>query len=188
MNSGEVRIIIGSTMKLGTGVNIQERLAVEHDLDCPFRPADVEQRKGRIVRQGNILEEVEIIRYGIEQTLDAGMYAILERKQKFINDAMKGRSSRTVQEINDDCALDYASFSAAISGNPKLRRKVVIETRLKELDVLEFQYRRNLRSRQEQQKALARQIPEMQKEIPELEKFIQAYPELPLGSLPDLLR
>ena len=184
VNSGEVRVIIGSTMKLGTGVNIQERLAVEHDLDCPFRPADVEQRKGRIVRQGNILEEVEIIRYGIEQTLDAGMYAILERKQKFINDAMKGRSSRTVQEINDDCALDYASFSAAISGNPKLRRKVVIETRLKELDVLEFQYRRNLRSRQEQQKALARQIPEMQKEIPELEKFIQAYPELPLGSLP----
>ena len=121
VNSGEVRVVIGSTMKLGTGVNIQERLAVEHDLDCPFRPSDVEQRSGRILQQGNTLAEVEIIRYGIEQTLDAGMYAILERKQKFINDAMIGRCARTLEEINDDCALDFASFSAANSGNPKLR-------------------------------------------------------------------
>ncbi|MDD3155084.1 MAG: helicase C-terminal domain-containing protein [Victivallaceae bacterium] len=115
VNSGEVRVVIGSTTKLGTGVNIQERLAVAHHIDCPFPPSDVEQRDGRIIRQGNVLEEVEIIRYGIEQTLDAGMYAILERKQKFINDAMKGRCARTIQEINDDCALDYASFSAAIT-------------------------------------------------------------------------
>ena len=89
VKSGEIRVVIGSTTKLGTGVNIQERLAVAHHIDCPFRPSDVEQRDGRIIRQGNVLEEVEIIRYGIEQTLDAGMYAILERKQKFINDAMK---------------------------------------------------------------------------------------------------
>ena len=184
VNSGEVRVVIGSTMKLGTGVNIQERLAVEHDLDCPFRPSDVEQRSGRILRQGNALAEVEIIRYGIEQTLDAGMYAILERKQKFINDAMIGRCARTLEEINDDCALDFASFSAAISGNPKLRRKVVIETRLKELDALERQYRRNVRMRQDQEKSFATLIPAMQNEINILEKFIELNPSLELGTLP----
>ncbi len=183
VNAGEVRVVIGSTAKLGTGVNIQERLAVAHHIDCPFRPSDVEQRDGRIIRQGNILEEVEIIRYGIEQTLDAGMYAILERKQKFINDAMKGRCARTIQEINDDCALDYASFSAAISGNPKLKRKVVIETRLKELDALERQHRRNIRVRQDQEKSLSILIPAMKEEIPELEKFIAVHPTLELGSL-----
>ncbi len=177
-------MVIGSTMKLGTGVNIQERLAVAHHLDCPFRPADIEQRDGRIIRQGNILEEVEIIRYGIEQTLDAGMYVILGRKQKFINDAMKGRCARTLQKINDDCALDFASFSAAISGNPKLKRKVVIETRLKELDALERQHRRNIRIRQDQESSLTRLIPEMQEKLPELERFIQSYPALELGSLP----
>ncbi len=184
VNSGEVRVVIGSTAKLGTGVNIQERLAVAHHLDCPFRPSDVEQRDGRIIRQGNILEEVEIIRYGIEQTLDAGMYAILERKQKFINDAMKGNCSRTLKEINDDCALDYASFSAAISGNPKLKRKVVIETRLKELVALERQHRRNIRRRKDQEANLQQRIPAMREEIPELEKFIAAYPNLEIGSLP----
>ena len=184
VNAGDVRVIIGSTMKLGTGVNIQERLAVAHHIDCPFRPSDVEQRDGRIVRQGNILEEVEIIRYGIEQTLDAGMYAILERKQKFINDAMIGRCSRTIEEINDDCALDYASFSATISGNPKLKRKVVIETRLKELDALERQHRRNARLRQDQKKSLATLIPAMKEEIPQLEAFIAKYPTCELGSLP----
>ncbi|MFA6715847.1 MAG: DEAD/DEAH box helicase family protein, partial [Victivallaceae bacterium] len=184
VNSGEILVVIGSTAKLGTGVNIQERLAVAHHLDCPFRPSDVEQRDGRIIRQGNILEEVEIIRYGIEQTLDAGMYAILERKQKFINDAMKGRCARTLQEINDDCALDYASFSAAISGNPKLKRKVVIETRLKELEALERQHRRNTRRRKDQEASLRQRIPAMREEIPELEKFITAYPNLELGSLP----
>ena len=184
INSGEVRVVIGSTAKLGTGVNIQERLAVAHHLDCPFRPSDMEQRDGRIIRQGNILEEVEIIRYGIEQTLDAGMYAILERKQKFINDAMKGRCARTLEEINEDCALDYASFSAAISGNPKLRRKVVIETRLKELEALERQHRRNIRLRQDQQNELVSLIPAMTKELPELENFIAAHPTLEIGSLP----
>lgn len=184
VNSGEVRVVIGSTMRLGTGVNIQERLAVAHHIDCPFRPADMTQRDGRIVRQGNSIAEVEILRYGIEQTLDAGMYAILERKQKFINDAMKGRCARTIQEINDDAALDYASFSAAISGNSKLKRKVVIETRLKELEALERQFRRNIRIRMEQETTLQKQIPEMKLEIPELEKFIGQYPKLEMGSLP----
>ena len=183
VNSGEVRVVIGSTMRLGTGVNIQERLAVAHHIDCPFLPAHMTQRDGRIIRQGNTIAEPEIIRYGMEQTLDASMYAILERKQKFINDAMKGRCARTIQEINDDCALDYASFSAAISGNPKLRRKVVIETRLKELDALERQHRRNLRIRQDQEKSLANVIPAMQEEIPELEKFMTKHPALELGSL-----
>lgn len=111
------------------------------------------------------------------------MYAILERKQNFINDAMKGRCARTLQEINDDCALDFASFSAAISGNPKLRRKVVIETRLKELDALERQHRYNFRVRQDQEKSLTAVVPAMREEIPELEKFIAKHPTLELGNL-----
>ena len=91
VNRGEIRVIMGSTGQLGTGVNIQDRLAVAHHLDAPFRPADMEQRDGRIIRQGNILPEVEIIRYGMMETLDAGMYQILTRKQKFINDGMMGK-------------------------------------------------------------------------------------------------
>ncbi len=178
VNSGEVRVIIGSTSKLGTGVNIQERLAVEHDIDCPYRPSDVAQRSGRIHRQGNKIESIEVIRYGIEQTLDSGMYAILERKQKFINDAMKGRCARTVKEINDDTALDFASFSAAISGNPKLRRKVEIETRLKELDALERQHRRNVRYNSDQLAFLNKVIPLMKEELPRLERFAKTCPEV----------
>ena len=139
VNSGDVRVIMGSTQKLGTGVNMQERLAVEHDLDAPFRPSDAEQRTGRLVRQGNILTEVEVIRYGMSETLDAGMYQILTRKQKFINDALKGRR-RNMDEINDS-SIDFASFSAQISGNPKLIRKVEVETRLRELQSLEYQFR-----------------------------------------------
>ena len=136
VNKGDVRVSMGTTQRLGTGVNMQERLAVEHDLDAPFRPADAEQRTGRLVRQGNILPEVEVLRYGMEETLDAGMYQILTRKQKFINDALKGRC-RNMDELNDS-AVDYASFSAQISGNPMLMRKVELETRLRELQALEI--------------------------------------------------
>ena len=173
VNSGDVRVIMGSTQKLGTGVNMQERLAVEHDLDAPFRPADAEQRTGRLVRQGNILPEVEVIRYGMAETLDAGMYQILTRKQKFINDALKGKR-RSMDEINDT-SIDFASFSAQISGNPKLIRKVEVETRLRELQSLEYQFRRSVRRDEDLKSELERAIPRIEKDIKRM-KELAAYP------------
>ena len=173
VNSGDVRVIMGSTQKLGTGVNMQERLAVEHDLDAPFRPADAEQRTGRLVRQGNILPEVEVIRYGMAETLDAGMYQILTRKQKFINDALKGKR-RNMDEINDT-SIDFASFSAQISGNPKLIRKVEVETRLRELQSLEYQFRRSVRRDENLKSELERAIPRMEEDIERM-KELAAYP------------
>ena len=173
VNSGDVRVIMGSTQKLGTGVNMQERLAVEHDLDAPFRPADAEQRTGRLVRQGNILPEVEVIRYGMAETLDAGMYQILTRKQKFINDALKGKR-RSMDEINDT-SIDFASFSAQISGNPKLIRKVEVETRLRELQSLEYQFRRSVRRDEDLKSELERAIPRIEKDIERM-KELAAYP------------
>ena len=173
VNSGDVRVIMGSTQKLGTGVNMQERLAVEHDLDAPFRPADAEQRTGRLVRQGNILPEVEVIRYGMEETLDAGMYQILTRKQKFINDALKGKR-RSMDEINDT-SIDFASFSAQISGNPKLIRKVEVETRLRELQSLEYQFRRSVRRDEDLKLELECAIPRIEKDIERM-KELAAYP------------
>ena len=173
VNSGDVRVIMGSTQKLGTGVNMQERLAVEHDLDAPFRPADAEQRTGRLVRQGNILPEVEVIRYGMAETLDAGMYQILTRKQKFINDALKGKR-RNMDEINDT-SIDFASFSAQISGNPKLIRKVEVETRLRELQSLEYQFRRSIRRDENLKLELECAIPRIEKDIARM-KELAAYP------------
>ena len=173
VNSGDVRVIMGSTQKLGTGVNMQERLAVEHDLDAPFRPADAEQRTGRLVRQGNILPDVEVIRYGMAETLDAGMYQILTRKQKFINDALKGKR-RSMDEINDT-SIDFASFSAQISGNPKLIRKVEAETRLRELQSLEYQFRRSVRRDEDLKSELERAIPRIEKDIKRM-KELAAYP------------
>lgn len=173
VNSGDVRVIMGSTQKLGTGVNMQERLAVEHDLDAPFRPADAEQRTGRLVRQGNILPEVEVIRYGMAETLDAGMYQILTRKQKFINDALKGKR-RNMDEINDT-SIDFASFSAQISGNPKLIRKVEVETRLRELQSLEYQFRRSVRRDEDLKLELECAIPRIEKDIARM-KELAAYP------------
>ncbi len=178
VNSGEVRVIIGSTGKLGTGVNIQERLAVAHFLDTPFTPADMTQRIGRIVRQGNCLLFVQIFYYGVSETLDAGMYQILTRKQRFINDGMKGRGGRHMNEIHTDAALDYATFSAAISGNEKLKRKVLLETRSRELESLEIQFRRTIRRNAEMKRELEQKLPQLAAELESLEKFIAHIPDL----------
>ena len=184
VNRGEIRVIMGSTRKLGTGVNIQERLAVAHHLDAPFRPADMEQRDGRIIRQGNILPEVEVIRYGMEETLDAGMYQILTRKQKFINDGIMGKR-RNLAEI-EDASVDYATFSANISGNPLMKRKVELETRLRELQSLEYQFRRNIRRNIDLQCELSRAVPQIEIDIEKMEElarmpFSTEHPEIELN-------
>ena len=181
VNSGEIRVIIGSTQKLGTGVNIQERLAAIHHLDAPFRPADMEQRDGRGVRQGNICAEIEILYYGITQTLDAGMFQILDKKQRFISDVLVGAGGRHLREIHTDAALDYAAFSAIISGNEQLRRKVIVENRLRELETLENQYRKNLRNNLNQKNTLTHQLPQLAEDIEKLKLLIARQPALDNG-------
>ena len=127
VRSGQVRVLMGSTFKMGAGTNVQERLIALHDLDCPWRPSDLEQRLGRIVRQGNSNPEVEIYRYITEGTFDAYMYQLLESKQKFISQIMTSKSPVRTAEDVDDTALSYAEIKALASGNPKIMEKMQLD-------------------------------------------------------------
>lgn len=135
VNDGSVRVVIGSTQSLGTGVNMQERLAAAHHIDAPFRPADMEQRNGRILRQGNLYEEVEELRYGVRRTLDAGKYQMLERKARMILDGLTGRGERVGAEA-DDGVMSFAEASAAFSGDPLQMELVATKARLQELEAM----------------------------------------------------
>ncbi len=121
---------------------------------------------------------VEVFYYGVNETLDAGMYQILNRKQRFINDGMKGRGGRHMNEIHTDAALDYATFSAAISGNEKLKRKVLLETRSRELESLEIQFRRTIRRNAEMKRELEQKLPVLATELESLKTFISNIPDL----------
>ncbi len=127
VRSGQVRVLMGSTFKMGAGTNVQERLIALHDLDCPWRPSDLEQRLGRIVRQGNSNPEVEIYRYITEGTFDAYMYQLLESKQKFISQIMTSKSPVRCAEDVDDTALSYAEIKALATGNPKIMEKMQLD-------------------------------------------------------------
>lgn len=122
---GKVRILLGSTQKMGAGTNVQDLLIATHDLDCPWRPSDLEQRAGRIVRQGNTNTDVNIYRYVTEQTFDAYLYQLVENKQKFISQIMTSKSPvRTAEDI-DEASLSYAEIKALASGNPLIKEKMV---------------------------------------------------------------
>ena len=124
---GQVRILIGSTFKMGAGTNVQERLIALHDLDVPWRPSDLEQRAGRIVRQGNTNPEVDLYRYVTEGTFDAYSYQLLESKQKFISQIMTSKSPVRSAEDVDETALSYAEIKALASGNPKIMEKMQLD-------------------------------------------------------------
>lgn len=132
VNAGRVRVIIGGTQTLGTGVNIQERLACVHHVDVPQLPADMEQRDGRILRQGNTIPEVEIFQYAVDKTLDSASYQMLARKKAFINDVMKGRLDGESEEKSGD-SVSYAEFSAQISGNKDAIRMVKVKADVERL-------------------------------------------------------
>jgi len=132
VNAGRVRVIIGGTQTLGTGVNIQERLACVHHVDVPQLPADMEQRDGRILRQGNTIPEVEIFQYAVDKTLDSASYQMLARKKAFINDVMKGRMDGESEEQSGD-SVSYAEFSAQISGNKDAIRMVKVKADVERL-------------------------------------------------------
>jgi hypothetical protein len=136
MRTGEKRVIIGSTPKMGVGTNIQNKLVALHHADCPWRPADLDQRDGRILRQGNKNEEVEIFRYVTKDTFDAYLYQIVEQKQRFISQVMTSRSvSRSCEDI-DEAVLSYAEIKALAMGDPRIREKMDLDIEINKLSVL----------------------------------------------------
>lgn len=136
VRAGEVRVLIGSTQKMGAGTNVQKRLLALHDLDCPWRPSDLEQRAGRIVRQGNENKEVDIYRYVTEETFDAYLYQLVENKQKFISQIMTSKSPvRTAEDI-DEASLSYAEIKMLATGNPHIKEKMDLDIQVARLRLL----------------------------------------------------
>jgi len=136
VRAGQVRILIGSTPKLGAGTNVQDRLIALHHLDCPWKPSDLEQQEGRILRQGNRNEKVKIFRYVTEGTFDAYMWQILENKQKFISQIMTSKSPVRACEDVDDTALSYAEIKALATGNPYIKEKMDLDIQVSKLKLL----------------------------------------------------
>ena len=136
VRAGQVRILMGSTPKLGAGTNVQDRLIALHHLDCPWKPSDLEQQEGRILRQGNQNEKVKIFRYVTENTFDAYMWQILENKQKFISQIMTSKSPVRAYEDVDDTALSYAEIKALATGNPYIKEKMDLDVQVSKLKLL----------------------------------------------------
>ena len=136
VRSGQVRILLGSTPKLGAGTNIQDRLIALHHLDCPWKPSDLEQQEGRILRQGNRNQKVKIFRYVTENTFDAYMWQILENKQKFISQIMTSKSPVRACDDVDDTALTYAEIKALATGNPYIKEKMDLDIQVSKLKLM----------------------------------------------------
>ncbi len=149
VNSGKVRVIIGSTEKCGAGTNVQRRLVALHHLDTPYRPSDMEQREGRIIRQGNMNKSVKIFTYVTERTFDSYSYQILENKQRFISQINHGDLTVREAEDIDETTLSYAEIKAITAANPKIKRKMEVDAEVSRLHILEGQYRENLYSLQD---------------------------------------
>ena len=136
VRSGQVRVLLGSTAKMGAGTNVQDKLIALHDLDCPWRPSDLQQRLGRIVRQGNENEEVEIYRYVTEGTFDAYLYQLVENKQKFIAQIMTSKAPVRVADDVDETALSYSEIKALATGNPLIIEKCNLDMEVARLNML----------------------------------------------------
>lgn len=141
VRSGEVRILIGSTQMMGAGTNVQTKLKAIHHLDCPWRPSDLEQRDGRILRQGNNNEEVEIYRYVTEETFDSYSYQLVEQKQKFIGQIMTSKAPVRSAADLDEAALSYAEVKALATGNPLIKERMELEVEVSRLKLLKSEYR-----------------------------------------------
>ncbi|WP_330609123.1 LPD25 domain-containing protein [Blautia obeum] len=140
VRSGEVRVLFGSTPKMGAGTNVQDRLIAIHNLDCPWRPSDLEQRQGRIERQGNMFPEVEVYRYVTEQTFDAYLYQLLESKQKFISQIMTSKSPVRSAEDVDEVALSFAEVKMLATGDARFKEKMDLDIQVSKLRVLKQSY------------------------------------------------
>lgn len=168
VRKGEIRILMGSTQKMGAGTNVQNKLIALHDLDVPWRPADLEQRAGRIVRQGNENKEVSIYRYVTENTFDAYLWQTIENKQKFISQIMTSKTPVRVAEDVDESSLNYAEIKALATGDPKIKEKMDLDNEVAKLKMLEANYKSN---RYRLEDKVAKNYPE---EISRTEKLIEA--------------
>lgn len=140
VRNGEVRVLIGSTAKMGAGTNVQDRLIASHDLDCPWRPSDLEQRLGRTVRQGNKNEEVEIFRYVTEKTFDAYLYQLVEGKQRFASQIMTSKTPVRIAEDIDETSLSYAEIKMLATGNPLIQEKMDLDIQVQKLNLVKSNY------------------------------------------------
>lgn len=143
VRKGEVRILMGSTQKMGSGTNVQTKLIALHDLDVPWRPADLEQRAGRIVRQGNENEKVNIFRYVTENTFDSYLWQTIENKQKFISQIMTSKTPVRAAEDVDESSLNYAEIKALATGNPLIKEKMELDNQVTKLKMLEANFKSN---------------------------------------------
>ncbi|HGS1423466.1 TPA: helicase-related protein [Streptococcus pneumoniae] len=168
VRKGDVRILFGSTQKMGAGTNVQNKLIALHDLDVPWRPADLEQRAGRIVRQGNENKEVNIYRYVTKNTFDAYLWQTIENKQKFISQIMTSKTPVRVAEDVDESSLNYAEIKALATGDPKIKEKMDLDNEVTKLKMLEANYKSN---RYRLEDKVAKNYPE---EIARTEKLIEA--------------
>lgn len=168
VRKGDVRILLGSTQKMGAGTNVQNKLIALHDLDVPWRPADLEQRAGRIVRQGNENKEVNIYRYVTENTFDAYLWQTIENKQKFISQIMTSKTPVRVAEDVDESSLNYAEIKALATGDPKIKEKMDLDNEVTKLKMLEANYKSN---RYRLEDKVAKNYPE---EIARTEKLIES--------------
>ncbi len=169
VRSGQIRVLIGSTAKMGAGTNVQQRLIALHHLDCPWRPADLQQREGRIIRQGNQNPEVEIYTYVTEATFDSYLYQMVENKQKFIGQIMTSKSPVRSAEDIDETALSYAEIKALCTGNPLIKERMDLDIDVQRLRLLKSSY---LSQKYALEDKIAKYLPQ---EIRQYEQRIEGY-------------
>lgn len=185
VRSGQVRVLMGSTQKMGAGTNVQDRLVALHDMDCPWRPSDLAQRLGRIIRQGNLNPEVDIYRYVTENTFDAYLYQLVENKQKFIAQIMTSKTPLRAAEDVDETALSYSEIKALATGNPLIIEKCELDMQVGKLNMLKASH---LSQRYALEEMVLRKYPEAITQLTEriagYEKDVQlvaAHPKLKDG-------
>ncbi len=170
MRSGEVRVLIGSTAKMGAGTNVQDRLIASHDLDCPWRPRDLIQREGRIRRQGNMNKKVHVCRYVTEATFDSYLWQTVETKQRFISQIMTSKSPvRTCEDV-DEAALSYAEIKALCAGDPRIKERMELDVEVSKLKTMKANHQsQQFRLQDNLTKHFPRQIKETQEELAALQ-------------------
>ena len=181
VKNGEIRVLIGSTQKMGAGTNVQDKLIASHDLDAPWKPADMEQRRGRMVRQGNENKKVHLYRYVTEGTFDAYLYQTLENKQKFISQIMTSKSPvRSCQDV-DNVSLSFAEIKALSVGNPMIKEKMDLEVSVAKLKRLKAGHQNTQYQLEDKVlKILPKQIAQLKEKIDGIKKDIQIYSEIPV--------